>query len=172
MVDPRDASYACEAKKVSYRQTRDGIVVSFVVHPNDVPARMATSPLGTRVMLAVAEIGDDERPVPQPAAAVAPASADPISADVPESRRKTMQQAGILPGQLAFQRFIMGYPPGRTDGPVDGWSTGERKLHAEEALRQRLGIKSRRELAGSDDLCGEFHRLVADFEIACGRRAA
>jgi hypothetical protein len=94
------------------------------------------------------------------------------SETVPEYRRKAMQQAGILPGQLAFQRFIMGYPPGRTDCPVDGWSPAERKLHAEEALRQRLGIKSRRELAGSDDLCGEFHRLVTDFEIACGRRAA
>lgn len=48
-----------EAKKHAYRQTQDGIVVSFVVHPNDVSTAMAVAPLGTRYMVAFAEIGDD-----------------------------------------------------------------------------------------------------------------
>lgn len=51
-----------EAKKHAYRQTQDGVVISFVVHPNDVSAAIATAPLGTRYMVGFAEIGDDEKP--------------------------------------------------------------------------------------------------------------
>lgn len=65
----------CEAKKHALRQTQDGIVVSFVLHPSDVPASLQLASLGTRYMLALVEIGDDEKakevkqspaPVPQP----------------------------------------------------------------------------------------------------------
>lgn len=52
-----------EVKKHAVRQTADGWVVSFVVHPNDMDSTFAVSPLGTRYMLAVAQIGDDEQPV-------------------------------------------------------------------------------------------------------------
>ena len=53
-----------EAKKHAYRQTQDGVVISFVVHPNDLNAALAVAPLGTRYMVAVAQIGDDDQPVP------------------------------------------------------------------------------------------------------------
>lgn len=51
-----------EAKKHAYRQTQDGIVISFTIHPNDMPEHLALAPLGTRFGVAVAEIGDDEKP--------------------------------------------------------------------------------------------------------------
>ncbi len=54
----------CEAKKMAYRQSREGLVVSFVIHPNDMPDALAVAPLGQRYMLALAAIGDDEEPVP------------------------------------------------------------------------------------------------------------
>lgn len=54
----------CEARKVSYRQTKDGLVVSFVIHPQEMPDALAVAPLGQRYMLALAAIGDDEKPVP------------------------------------------------------------------------------------------------------------
>lgn len=47
-----------EAKKHAYRQTQDGVVVSFVIHPNDVPADLATAPLGTIYMIGFAVMGD------------------------------------------------------------------------------------------------------------------
>ena len=63
-------SVHCEAKKISYRQSRDGLVVSFVIHPSDMPDELALAPLGQRYVLALAAIGDDEEPVPwQPAGA-------------------------------------------------------------------------------------------------------
>jgi len=56
-------SMHCEARKIAYRQSKDGLVVSFVIHPNDMPDALAVAPLGQRYMLALAAIGDDEKPV-------------------------------------------------------------------------------------------------------------
>jgi hypothetical protein len=56
----------CEVKKLAYRQSKEGIVVSFLVHPQEVPDALAVAPLGQRYMLALAQIGDDERPVEPP----------------------------------------------------------------------------------------------------------
>ena len=56
-------SFHVEAKKIAYRQSKDGLVISFVVHPSDMPDALAVAPLGQRYMLALAAIGDDEKPV-------------------------------------------------------------------------------------------------------------
>lgn len=52
-----------EAKKYAYRQTKDGMVVSFVIHPDDVPKEMATAPIGQRYIVACAKIDDYENPI-------------------------------------------------------------------------------------------------------------
>ncbi len=58
----RDAALNCEAKLYAFRKTRDGTIVSFVVHPQEVPEKLATADIGARFVLAMVEIGDDERP--------------------------------------------------------------------------------------------------------------
>lgn len=50
-----------EGKLHAFRRTQDGVVISYVVHPNDVSAEMATASLGTRYMIAFSEIGDNEK---------------------------------------------------------------------------------------------------------------
>jgi hypothetical protein len=52
----------CEVKKHGYRQTQDGVVVSFVLHPEEIPDNLATAPLGTRYTLALVELNDDDTP--------------------------------------------------------------------------------------------------------------
>lgn len=47
-----------EAIKYAYRQTKDGFVLSFVVHPSDMPDDMATAPIGQRFMVAYGAITD------------------------------------------------------------------------------------------------------------------
>lgn len=64
MTSLREISSRCEAKLHAFRRTQDGVVVSFVVHPAEVPPVLALDPLGTRYMLAFAAIGDDEQPLP------------------------------------------------------------------------------------------------------------
>ena len=58
-----DIAESFEAKKYAYRQTKDGMVLSFVLHPDDVPKEMATAPIGQRYMIACAQIDDYENPV-------------------------------------------------------------------------------------------------------------
>ena len=58
-----DIAESFEAKKYAYRQTKDGMVLSFVLHPDDVPKEMATAPIGQRYMVACAQIDAHENPI-------------------------------------------------------------------------------------------------------------
>ena len=49
----------CEAVKTAYRQNKSGIVVSFLLHPSEFSSELAIAPIGTRVILAVAEIKEE-----------------------------------------------------------------------------------------------------------------
>lgn len=37
-----------EGVKYAFRQSKDGVIISFVVHPNEVPAELSTSAIGAR----------------------------------------------------------------------------------------------------------------------------
>lgn len=102
-----------EAKKHGYRQTQDGIVVSFVVHPNDVSADLAVAPLGTHYVVVVAPYTEQSPPsstgsehrVPDPKVGGSSPSAD---ATPHEKRPKTRaEMAGILCNDARFQRWIL-----------------------------------------------------------------
>lgn len=49
---------ACEAVKISYKQTKEGNIVTFRLHPSDQDKHIADMPLGTMVMLGVAKIDE------------------------------------------------------------------------------------------------------------------
>ena len=53
----------CEVKLAALRRTKDGTIVSLLIHPNDVPDCFSLDPLGQRYMIGIAAIGDDEQPV-------------------------------------------------------------------------------------------------------------
>lgn len=105
-----------EAKLHAFRRTQEGAVISYVVHPNDVSAEMATAALGTRYMVAFAEIGDDGKPKSPAVAELADAGANAPDASraganpVRETRKfETLplsQQAAIRCGDRSFQQFL------------------------------------------------------------------
>ena len=109
----------CEAKLHALRKTQDGVVVSFVLHPNDIPDRLMLSNLGTRYMLAFAEIGDDEQPKRKDGDAPDGRGVLSQKSQTPETRPRVesaprgafndmppVQQAGILSSDPMFWRFI------------------------------------------------------------------
>lgn len=112
-----------EVKKHSYRQTKDGIVISFVMHPNDVSPELAASALGTRYMAALVEIGDDEQPVEKPKR-----SWDQLSVG---------EQAGIRCGEMAFRQYLAVDDPNFQSYDLD---------MAAEELRHRFNVKSRKDI--------------------------
>lgn len=58
----RESALHCEAKFYAFRKTKDGTIVSFVLHPQEVPEGLATANIGARFMLAMVELDDNERP--------------------------------------------------------------------------------------------------------------
>lgn len=143
-----------EAKKHAYRQTQDGIVVSFVIHPNDMSSALATAALGTRYMVAFAEIGDDGKPITSsphsPPVSGEPGEAklakvpanDGIAGSASQDRRPfdslpLSQQAAILCQDEDFREWLkFNYHDTATDGPEA----------AAEVVRRACGVKSRRDL--------------------------
>ncbi len=142
----------CEAKKHGYRQTQDGIVVSFVLHPNEVPDDLALSALGTRYMLALVRIGDDETPQP-PEKATRPGR--PFR-DLPRC-----QQAGILCNDETFQIWASKQGPKWNFSPTD--------VGARQFVLAECEITSRRELNTVIKAAVRWDGLLARFETDTGR---
>jgi hypothetical protein len=134
MTDPREAAIHCEMLKYALRQSKDGIIVSFVLHPHEVPRELQTAEIGSRWMVDLTEIGDDEQPVHRPA------KEHPEVAARPKGSWRDLQpaaQAGIRCADPVFRQFL----------------AEEANLHlvdeetASTALRAYCGINSRKELS-------------------------
>jgi len=53
-----------EAVKISMTQSSDGIVLKLGIHPDDLSGQLFTDYIGSRYMVAMAKIMDDEQPEP------------------------------------------------------------------------------------------------------------
>ena len=151
----------CEVKLHGFRRTQDGVVVSFVVHPSEVPQCLALDPLGQRYMIGIAAIGDDEQPTN---AAARPGASDsrhdvPPAAVVPgraENRDATIvKRAGILSSDKRFWAWI---------NVADAEA-------AAAFIRRACAVESRRDLATNTGAAIRFQGLLDEFEASTGRRA-
>lgn len=127
-------------------------MVSFVLHPNEVPDDLALAPLGTRYMLALVRIGDDETPQ-SPEQPKRPAR--------PFASLARSQQAGILCNDETFQHWASG-----VIGEPNGTFCVTR---ARQFVLDECGINSRRELDVSDKAATAWDVLRGQFETATGR---
>ncbi len=127
-----------ECKKHAYRQTQDGVVISFVVHPNDVTPDLASAPLGTRYTMLLLELTDNEKvKVPAPS---------------------LTQQAAILCGDARFRKFLeekyqhlsLGADPGDFDAP--------------SMVREICGVDSRAEFDTDTHAGQRWRSLHAGYE--------
>ena len=172
----------CEARKVSYRQTKEGLVVAFVIHPNDMPDTLATAPLGQRYMLALAAIGDDEQPVqavsqeslptesPSPPLAERPGvetGSSPTArarashyADLPPMEQARVR-ACVLPTDHRFQQWVA--------SETGGIATEE---FAELYIKARCcGSGSRYQIADTRACYDLFLTMETEYKIATGQMA-
>lgn len=172
----------CEAKKHGYRQTQDGVVVSFVLHPQEVPDLLATASLGTRYMLALVEVADDESPkevVPNPAPQLSGQHNEP-----PRSVRgvrhpsgakswhtmRPSQQAGVLCNDPVFWKFLNEGVRLEANGAVKKtWSRRvENVQDAANAVRHLCAVNSRADIGLKND-SGEHWREIVSLYRAWGR---
>lgn len=52
----------CDAIKTAYRQNKEGFVVSFAIHPQDMPADLANAHVGSQWQLILVPLDDDGNP--------------------------------------------------------------------------------------------------------------
>lgn len=160
-----------EAKKHAYRQTQDGVVVSFVVHPNDLNAGFAVAPLGTRYMVALAMIGDDGEPIspgsvqeePRTTQGDAVGSGN-LNAPGPGETRKEYTLAnrvGMTCAEPAFQEWLSQ----RHNGAVVNKDT------VGPLVRRICGVETRADILPGTPAATKWHALALDYEQATGRMA-
>ena len=179
----RAAALSVEAKKDSLRQTQDGLwKITFTVSPTDMPAALMAARPGTRYMLALVEIGDDEEPVTSGPLAATPAASTQPPEETPKapakqrpagaaSQDKVVARAAILCGEPEFQRWLWDLV--RKDDPPQFWSKAPVmwQQFAADAVRSHCRVTSRRDLAIDGDARKRFLALVERYEMDTGRRA-
>ena len=139
--DVKKATLSFEARKIAVVQDKNGIVLKIAIHPNECPPDLFLTPLGTRYMVAIAEIGDDEQPVP---------------GRVKKEHDDLIARAGMLPRNERFRMWMV--------------KCGLAKENTEEAviegLRENIGVKSRADLANNPEARVLFQELCNEFEDA------
>ena len=148
-----DASFSFEAKKYALRQAKDGVVVSFLVHPADVVPELLSAAIGEHYVVALAPYEEkaaevERQPAPEPIP----------EPEKPKERRPfhtlpRSQQAAILINDAAFQ-----------------WWVGSNRTPAEtdQMIKAHMGIASKRDLDQPGHAL-KWDRLVEDFRAASGR---
>ena len=126
MANIADASYGFEAVKSVLRQSKDGIVLSLVLHPSDVPTPLLSDPIGSRYMVGMVRMGDNEEII------------EPES--VREGKRM-VTSAGALCRDSDFQKWMVD----------NGFSEEQTEEAAATNVKRLLKVKSRAELKENED---------------------
>ena len=159
----RDNALSCEARKIAYRQTKDGVVLSLLLHPSEIPDGLAIAPLGTRYMIALVEIGDDEQPKrkegdvtaqqnkERPVATPSRPATDRSGGAQSWHQMSPTQQAGILCADKSFWKFIGAHS----------------EQEAADFVRLRCGVTSRKDILPDNQAGRRWRDLVSDYRAWC-----
>jgi hypothetical protein len=157
----RAAALSAEVKKIAWRQTKDGMVLSLELHPAEVPDALALAPLGTRYQMVLVELAEDGTPVSRPAARapktqvrsmlVATEAIDLAAAAGDRARVRSV----LLAKDVRFQR----------------WANAADEDEAAQYIRDECRIDSRREIAAQLSARQAFEALEARYREQTGLRA-
>lgn len=139
MPTPREAAVHFEATKIKMLQTKEGMIFSLAIHPDDIPDELVRAFVGSRWMCALVRLGDDEKPVASPAQ---------IEAE------RAVQSAAMLCRDATFQAWLVG------KGLVDIAS----EIAAADAVREFCQVDSRAELKTNTNARARLARLKEMFD--------
>jgi hypothetical protein len=161
----RESALNFEARKIAYRQTKDGVVVSLLVHPDEVPNALATAPLGSRYVTAMVELNDDETPKRREVMRATMSGEERPEREpeqAPARARITLaQRAGMLCDTVTFQRYLY------DNHMLETHDFGEAIAvkHAAIAVRLICGVKSRSEIIPNTPAGQAFEELHAKYTV-------
>lgn len=128
-----------EGIKTALRQTKDGYSLTLAVHPDDLPDDLMRDFVGSRYMVVMVRIGDNEMPVNR-------------QLEFPGDH--AVKMAGMLCRDSQFWEWIKL----KTETEV------ENEKECAEWLSDYLGIQSRKELKEKEDVRERFNTLRKAFE--------
>ena len=134
MEKVRDAAVHFEAVKISMSQDKNGITLRLSLHPNECPPSLHTDWVGSRYMVAMVKLNDQDEP------------------EVSDQQREIttmIASAGMLCRNEEFAMFL-------------GGSGGEEATA--NVLRERLGVQSRTEFNNNSEAREKFKALVEEYE--------
>ena len=137
----REKAYGFEAVKTALRQTKDGISITLVIHPNDIPRDLINDSIGQRYMVGMGRLSDqDEIEEPE---------------SVREGKRAVTSCAALC-RDSDFQRWLFdnGFIRDLTEEP------------AATPVRHLLKIESRSELKTNEEARQKWGRMK---ELFIGR---
>ena len=131
----------CEVVKIGMAQDKNGHILKLSIHPNDLPKDLVLDPLGSRYVMVLAKLNDqDEIETPK---------------DKSEGER-AVDIAGLLCRNDRFIHWLYDA----------GLSMAVSQDGAINAVRQLCGIKSRAEFRTNEEARDKFFELKAEFESA------
>lgn len=143
MTDLKSSAIAFEAVKVALRQTKDGMTITFAIHPNDRTDGLLQHPIGSRYQIAAVRLNDQEMPA---------APATRTDGD------RAVTAAGMLVKETAFIHWL--FKLGRILHPSE--------LDAQQYLYHRCSVASRKELATNT----EARRIFDGIRLEYSQREA
>ena len=142
MSNIRDSAMGFEAVKVSMSQDRNGIILRLNVHPNDCPPELHTDWVGTRYMVAMVRLNDED---------------EPETREEIKRVEKMIASAGLLCRNQEFGEYL------HERGLIDDVDPFKIEEAAVDAVRKYCGIKSRSEFVDNPDARNKFEALREEF---------
>lgn len=129
----------CEVVKVAMAQDKNGHILKLAIHPNDLPKDLVLDPLGSRYVMVLARLNDQD--------------------EVVQPKEKTDADFAVaVAGKLCRNpRFISWLFD-------NGYSGARDQQGAIEGLRDICGIKSRTEFRTNEEARERFFELKKEFE--------
>lgn len=134
----------CEVVKIGLNQDKNGHILKVAIHPSDLPKDLILDPLGSRYMMVLARLNDQD---------------EVIQPKEKSDGEKAIDIAGLLCRNSRFisWMFDYGHSPERTE-------TG-----AIEGIKSYCGVESRRDFRTNDEARRRFFTLRDLFEAAVRR---
>lgn len=141
-VRAKDIAMHFEAVKVSMSQDKNGIILRLNVHPNDCPKELHTDWVGTRYMVAMVKLNDDDTPDDRGHVAI----------------ERLKASAGLLCRNEEFFAFLV-----QCGMAIPCSEASQMEAAAADAIRDFCGIRSRSEFSSNEDARQKFETLRAEF---------
>lgn len=134
----------CEVIKIAMSQDKNGHILKVAIHPNDLPKDLVLDPLGTRYVMVLARLNDQD--------------------EIVKPKEKSEGDKSVdIAGQLCRNPRFIAWLFDR------GYSGGDTQTDAIEGVRDYCSIQSRSELATNENARRKFGELTSEFYRAVKR---